>query len=366
MDNKINTLDVNEKKIKKCLKLYLTGKKIFDTDKNKAFEYFKQSLKYLIMIENKEKYKEILKDTETECNKMITLTVEQSIEKSIPQILESNLFKLIETGNIEELKKNKLHHLNFYIYDENGNTPLHKAVKFGDTTFIKCCLKLGCPVDIVNKEGYTLLEYACLERDPNIINFLLKNGSDMKKHLFFRDGEKKHFQIQNYMDIAILIKLVLLYSPIDDIVELNFLLNYFNKNDLIGFDEITFNIFFKHLESLLNKLNTDSKEAYLSLIRDEIVFPLKSSLECPNNKLELLLVYLIPFIDYNFNLTIDWCIHIELKYFFIRLLKDSSQINEKEKYIVLSYIWDNYIKNNLIEDEYLGNLISQWVSKIKV
>jgi hypothetical protein len=360
MDDKVNN------NIKKCLKSYLTGKKHFDTDKNKAFEYFKQSLKYLSMIEDKEKYKDILKDTETECNKMITLTVEQSIEKGVPQESQCNLFNLIEIGNIDELKKIKSHHLNFHIYDEIGNTPLHKAVKFGDTTFIKCCLKLGCPVDIVNKEGFSLLEYACLERDPNIINFLLKNGADMKKHLFFRDGEKKNLQRQNYMDIAIIIKLILLHEPIDNIKDIVFLFNYFKENELIGFNQITYNEFFKYLQSLLNKLSLESKESYLSLIRDELVFPLKSSLECPNNKLELLLVYLIPFIDYNFNLSIDWYIHLELKFFFIRLLKESRQINEKEKNIVLTYVWDNYVKTNLIEDDYLGNLILQWVSKIKV
>ena len=80
----------------------------------------------------------------------------------------------------------------------------------------------------------------------------------------------------------------------------------------------------------------------------------------------MILYYLVPFIDYNFNLSIDWCIHIELKYFFIKLLKESPQINEKEKNIVLTFVWDNYVKNNLLEDDYLGNLISQWISKIKV
>jgi hypothetical protein len=352
--------------VKKCLKSYLTGKKYFDTDKNKAFEYFKQSLKYLSIIEDKEKYKDLLKETETECNKMITLTVEQSIEKQTQQSTQINLFNLIEIGNVDELKKIKTHHLNFHIYDEIGNTPLHKAVKYGDTTFIKCCLKLGCPIDIVNKECFSLLEYACLEKDPNMINFLLKNGADMKKHLFFRDGEKKNLQRQNYMDITIIIKLILLHQPIDEIIDIKFLFNYFKETELIGFNEITYNEFFKHLQSLLNKLSLELKESYLSLIRDELVFPLKSSLECPNNKLELLLVYLVPFINYNFNLTIDWCIHIELKYFFIKLLKESKKINEKEKNIVLTYVWDNYVKTNLIEDEYLGNLISQWLSKIKV
>ena len=271
MDNKIN--NSNEDKIKKCLKSYLTGKKYYDSDKNKAFEYFKQSLKYMNLIEDKEKFKDILQDTETECNKMITLTVEHSIERTQPKISELNLFEMIETGNINELRKIKSHHLNFNIYDENGNTPLHKAVKFGDTTFLKCCLKLGCPIDIVNKGGFTLLEYACLERDPNIINFLLKNGADMKKHLFFRDGEKKHDQSQNYIDIAIIIKMILLFPQTEKIEDLLFLFNYFKENDLIGFDQITYSELFKHLISLINKLNPESKEAYLNIIRDEIVFP---------------------------------------------------------------------------------------------
>ena len=58
-NNKIN-LSKDQLIIKKCLKSYLTGKKYFDSDKNKAFEYFKQSLKYLNMIEDKNKYDDLL------------------------------------------------------------------------------------------------------------------------------------------------------------------------------------------------------------------------------------------------------------------------------------------------------------------
>ena len=54
-------------KLKKCLKSYLMGKKLFETNKDDAFEYFKQSLKYLdILKQNKSTpYTDILLETET-------------------------------------------------------------------------------------------------------------------------------------------------------------------------------------------------------------------------------------------------------------------------------------------------------------
>ena len=80
MDNKINIS--NDDNIKKCLKSYLTGKKCFDIDKNKAFEYFKQCLKYLSNIKNKDvQYKDILLETESECNKYIALMNNLSSKK---------------------------------------------------------------------------------------------------------------------------------------------------------------------------------------------------------------------------------------------------------------------------------------------
>lgn len=354
----------NDSKIKKCLKSYLTGKKMFDTDKTKAFEFFKQSLKYLSLIEDKEKYDDILKETETECNKFIVLTVEQSIERTQPYNQDINLFDIIEKGELNKLKVIKANHLDFSIYDADGNTPLHKAVKYGDTSFLKACFKLGAPIDIVNKNGHSILEYACLEKDPNMITFLLNNGSNMKKHLFFRDGEKRYHNKQSYMDIAIILKLIFTYPEADNINDLSFLLNYFNKDAEIGLDSYTFDTLFKHLQSFINKFSDETKECYLNIIRDEIVFPLKSSLNCPNNKLELLLLYLVPFIEFPFDISMDWYLNLELKYFYIKLLKEHQHINLPEKTIIMEYIWNNYIKTKLLPDEYLGNLISQWISII--
>ena len=354
-------INLNDEKIKKCLKSYLTGKKYFETDKNKALEYFKQTLKYLKLIENKEKYTDLLNETESECNKYITLSVEHTIENIPKKIVNLNLFEVIEKGEVDKLKNIKLNCINFEIYDDDGNSPLHKAVKFGDTTFLKACFKLGAPIDMVNKFGYTILEYACLEKDPNMINFLINNGANMKKHLFFRDGEKRIVSNQNYIDISIILKLIFNY-PQASTVDIEFLFNYFKKDTQIGFDDYTFDDLIKSLQSLLNSLPEDSKETYIKIIREEIIFPLKCSIGCPKNKLEIILYNLVPFIDLQFNLSMDWLLNFELKYFFIRIIKERHQINLEEKKIIIDFIWENYIKTNLLTEDYLGNLISQWIS----
>jgi len=359
MDN-INILKENDEKIKKCLKSYLTAKKYFETDKNKAFEYFKQTLKYLKLIDDRDKYKDLLNETETECNKYITLSVEHTIENIPKNLININLFEIIEKGDIDKLKKIKLNSLNFEIHDEEGNTPLHKAVKYGDTTFLKACFKLGAPIDIVNKLGYTILEYACLEKDPNIINFLINNGSNMKKHLFFRDGEKKNKSNQNYIDISIILKIIFNYPKATEL-DIDFLFNNFNKENEIGFDDYTYDDLISSLQSLLNSLPEEYKENYIKIIREELIFPLKTSLGCPKNKLELLLYNLVPFINFPFYLSIDWLLNLELKFFFIRIIKERNQINLEEKKIIIDFIWENYIKTNLLSEDYLGNLISQWI-----
>ena len=356
-----------ENDIKKCLKSYLTGKKYIDTNKELAFEYFKQSLKYLGNIKDRDSiYKDILNETETECNKFISLTVEQTIEKPKKKIENINLFDIIEKGEVKQLKNIKPYELDFNIYDEVGNTPIHKAIKYGDITFLKLSFKLGASIEIPNKNNNTALEYACLERDPNIINFLLKNGSDMRKHLFFRDGEKKYENKQNYIDCAVILKIIFMYPEGEILEELKFVLNYFKSESKINFDDYTMKNLLGCLSNFLKSINPDYKETYLNIIRDELNYPLKESLGCPYNKLEILLTYLNPFIDYPFNISEDWYINLELKYIIIKLVKEKQIFNSEAKNNLINYLWENYVKNNIFQEEYLGNLISQWVSKIKV
>jgi hypothetical protein len=351
--------------LKKCLKSYLMGKKLFDTDKDKSFEFFKQSLKYINVLKTQENIDQIVIDTEIECNKYINLTVEKTIEKDNDKIIDINLFDIIEKGDLSPIKNIKSYHLNFNVFDVSGNTPIHKAIKYGDTTFLKLSFQLGAPIDLPNKDGYTPLEIACLERDPNLISFLLKNGSDMKKHLLFRDGNNKNFSKQYYIDSSIILKIIFSYMETNEINDLKFIFNSFDINEKIGFNDYTYENLCKCLITLLNTLDNEIKLTYIKILREELTYPIKKSLGCPPNKIEIILVNLIPFIEYPFNITSDWLLNLELKYTIIKLIKEKSVINLEIKNELLNYLWDNYVKKKLIQDDYLGNLISQWVSKIK-
>ena len=146
---------------------------------------------------------------------------------------DNKLFEIIQTGEVDYLKRFEYGNCNFDITDENGNTPLHLAIKFGDTTFLKHAFKLGAGIDKTNKYGHTLLEFACLEKDPNMINYLTYCGANMKKHLEFREA-KKYFNNGNQMDILLLEKKVMDNNKLSDkIKHLEFVFDYINKEDFL-------------------------------------------------------------------------------------------------------------------------------------
>jgi len=351
----------------KSLKYFSMDMKLKDLDKNKSFQYFKQSFKYANLAKKKNNTKEridILEETETECNKYINLTIKKTIEREDVINVDIDLFDAIEKGEKELLKNIKSY--NFLIYDEDGNTLIHKAIKWGDTKFIKMMLTKGAPINLTNKAGTTPLEFAVLNQNQTIIDFLLDNGADMKKHLEFRKDNNKTKSFQNYIDCSIILKMIFLNVESNDINELSFIFDYLKKEELIGFNEYTYENLIKCLATLLNKINNDNKKTYLRILKEELRHNLKFNLCCPYNKLEILLTYLVPFIDYPFNITEEWYINLELKYLIIKEFKKKNILDNQFYKNLDNYLQENYIDNNILKFDYLDNLIARWVSKIKV
>lgn len=373
-----------DKLLKKYYKTFIIGKKTFDCDKDKACEYIKESL---IMLDNLKKthqnditkYSNILNETENESCKLLNLRLEYYLEtennSSNNDIDYVKLFKSIEKGDISEIKKYNINQINFRKLYKN-QTLLHYALKFGDITFLKYCFKLGANIDIPNGSGNSLLEYACLEKDPNMISFLLKNGANMKKHLYFRDGSIKNLNLNDSIDIAILCKIVIELKDIsldykkNDLIsnKINEIKKYLVLDELIGYNNNTINDLINNIEYLLNKIDKDSSDTYLNIIDDEIKFNLKNKLlGCPSNKKDILLINLVPFINYPFNLNINWIISLELKYIIKKNIKNKNLIDSNEiKINIVDELWDKYIKTEIVEEDYLGTIISQWITKIKV
>jgi len=376
-------------KIKKCLKSYLTGKKYYNSDIDKSYQYFKQCA---IILNDLKKNKlvnddliDIINETEVECNKYISdvlcLSIEQPLYKcDKTHDCNDKLFNIIETGDNNYLNNLKYGEINFKIYNEYGLTPLHYAIKYGDTTFLKNALKLGGQIDETNKFGNTLLEYACLEKDPNMINFLLQYGANMQKHLLFRDS-KLFFNNGNQIDSLLLQKYIMqiennlekpiqyldwIYNYIDKTTKID--LEYANQSNItISLEPILFEEFNNKLNLLLNIIDKESRETYINIIKEELEYNLLYKLGCPNNKIDLILYYLVPFINYENTFQLNWILSYEIKYIIFKILKNKKKINFKElKNNLLEILYESYIKNNIVSNGLIQIIILQWISKMNI
>ncbi len=384
----------NKNKINKCLKSYLIGKKYFNVDEDKSFEYFKQCI-YLLndikenKIELNNEIINIIDETETECSKFLTQAIETTIEKPLYKCINNKsqedtdiMFNLIETGNLEQLKKYRYGEIDFTNRNSDGVTALHLAIKYGDTNFLKQSFKLGGLIDQTNNYGHTLLEFACLEKDPNIINFLMKYGADMKKHLLFREG-KKYFNNGNQIDILLLEKIILasifLSEDENKIKHLEFVFNYIDYNDVLSIEladdtnstqsggKIYVKNLIKKLDTLIDQFDIDSRTTYITILKEELSYDLSFKMCCPKSKIEILLYNLVPFINYGETLKMNWLISLEVKFMILKILKKKVKINTKELKIELTEsLYNSYLKSEIIPEGLLQIIVLQWISKIKV
>jgi hypothetical protein len=208
----------------------------------------------------------------------------------------------------------------------------------------------GVNIDLTNKLGNTLLEYACQQTDMNMISFLYEYGADMANHLFFRDG-KKYDNGGDEIDILCLEKIVLeVVCKYENIKYLIFIFKYFNKNDNIELkhmikleNNITRKIkvlqFILHLDNLIDTFPTDAKETYLNILKEELEYDLQTNVCCPKNKFHIILYYLVPFINYG-NLKLRWLLTREINFL--------SKIGKKD-------LFERY--NSLIEKGFISVIL---------
>jgi hypothetical protein len=339
----------NEEEIlKKAIKLYITGKEEYNRNKNIARKLFESSLDTLKLLKNSNNFSQLIQTTEAECIKYINTS--------------SNIFELIKINDIESIKN--IEHINFRDIDENGNTVLHCAIDIGDTGILKELFKKGGMIDTVNGNGNTLLEYACLKKDPNIISFIIMHGGNMKKHLFFRKGDIKYYLNKSDIDMAILLKLIIVNSiNKTEYTNFIFLEKYFNINELIGLDKYTFKDLMIGLNFMFN--GKDSYKDYKNILIEELnTFEQQKNLtKCIYNKLDIVLSSLVPFINYPFNMASIFLLKNEIKY----LIKYILNINKNDfKNLLMNKLFDTYIQTNLYPEDYIGIIIYNLLSQINI
>lgn len=342
----INNNNINSNNIiENALKLYLLGKKT--NDKEKSLILFNKSLEYINMIKNNninidsEKLS-ILQTTEADCLKYVNN--------------KFNIFKLIDENNLDEIRE--LKNVNFREINHNGNTVLHHCIDMGDTSIMKELLKKGGCIDQVNGNGNTLLEYACLKRDPNMISFLIKHGADMKKHLFLRKNNEDMYLNKSDIDTAILLKIIINKCNNNDLSLFDFLGEYFSWNELVGLNKNTVRDLAIGLTSMFK--NKNSYIEYKNILIEELNEYRNVNLKKGLSKIDLILLNLVPFINYPFNISNQIILKNELKY----LIKNCYKNNSDYKYILLNKLYEIYIQPELFQDDYIGILIYQLINKL--
>ena len=334
----------------KAMKYYNNGKKLYEAnDKAKAKILFEHSLNAInefkklnpnnININNS-----IVQATEVECIKYLTVP-------------ENNVFNLVTKNDLEAIKS--IEHINFREIDANGNTVLHHAIDVGDTGILKEMFKKGGMIDTVNGHGNTLLEYACLKKDPNIIEFMAKHGANMQKHLFFRKGNKKFYLNKSDIDMAIMLKIIIVNRlKVNDsnsiYTSFAFLEKYFNLTDLIGFDRYTIKDMLIGLHYMFN--NKESYKSYSQIIMEELIeFDNNNeNNKCIYTKLDIILSNIVPFINYPFNIASIFIVKNEIKY----LMKNVLRYNKKDfKKILMTKLFEDYIQSGLFPEDYIGIIV---------
>ena len=360
---------LNDELLNKALSYYNNGKQLYNlNDKTKAKKMFEYSLNAITEFKklkqsnlNQEAFSNInsiINNTEADCVKHLNNSV--------------NIFELITKNNIDAIKQ--IEHINFREIDGNGNTVLHHAIDVGDIGILKEMFKKGGMIDTVNGSGNTLLEYACLKKDPNIIAFMASHGANMQKHLFFRKGEHKIYLNKSDIDMAIILKLIIMNrlkskklenekNDKTDYISFIFLEKYFNLNELIGFDKYTIRDMLIGLHQMFN--NKESYKSYSLIINEELIEYDKYDKinKCIYTKIDIVLSNIVPFINYPFNIASIFIVKNEIKY----LMKNILRYNKKDfKNILMTKLFEDYIQSGLFPEDYIGIIIYNILSKINL
>ena len=346
MDNNINNIN-NEENI--ILALNYAKNILNNLHKPNIKKHLKKSLNLLKNLNQTEEVMVLLSQTEIEYNKK-----------------KSNIFKLIKTNNINKIKK--INNIDFNEINKNGNTVLHHCIRIGDSEILKLLLKKGGNINSVNGNGHTLLEYACLCKDPNIINTVLLLGADMKKHLFFRKGSDKYYLNKSDIDMAILMKLLIhkfLNNEKKNLVNFSFLLEYFNSNELIGIEKFTISDLLIGLEYLFD--GKKCFDTYKNIVIEELNYynycAKNNIYSCYNSKVDIILLHIVPFINYPFNISSEFLLKKEI---FI-LIKHIIKNNKKNyKNLIVNNIFSNYIDTNIQKEDYLGIIVFKILKDLKI
>lgn len=389
---------MDKKYFRKIVKNYLNCRKNEESDYKKRYLLNQKNLHYYEKIKNLNNLQNlsITSNQDSELNGLDKIELleeikEYSLENIFKIIYETmddskksineTIFHPIEKGDLNAISISESCS-NYNIFNDEGSTPLHLCIKNGDTTILKELLKNGAKIDQSNKEGNTLLEYACQLKDPNLISFLVKHGANPKKHIFFREDNKDCKISNNDIDLSNIIKIILKCGATVKLSRFNKIESNNNKNlkifrklcnqnidknQLVGLGNLKFFDFLPYLEYFFSSLSLDSQKSIIDIISEEFINELSCRINCPENKLEILIINLYPFVEYNFSLQTQSVVISELinsiRYIYVN---NNFKLNKNFNKKLMNKLFNDYRSNeNSLNFDFIGINISFILNRMK-
>ena len=132
-------------------------------------------------------------------------------------------------------------------------------------------------------------------------------------------------------------------------------------------NKLTISSLVEKLDKLLDCMKKEARTSYIDIIKEELSYDLLNKLGCPSKKIEILLYNLVPFIGYTVDLKVNWLLALEIKFMFLKILKNKKRINIKElKEDLHKLLYDSYLKSNIIPKGLIDITVLQWIHKINV
>ena len=292
--------------------------------------------------------KKINEDSDIELSNNDIKKIKKNVKKKLKFI---KLYKRILTGDIEYFKN--IQNINSKLYSIKNYNLAHLCIDTGDKEILRYLFIKGIPINIINN-NQTLFEYALKKEDPNIINFLINVGCTLEKYIFIRKNTPDIILNYDDIDMIILEKILLFNTNKSKTINFNniennfdFLKKYIDLNTPLGINNFTLNNLIDGLNFMFK--NKNSYYTYRKILEEELSYNLMTEYYCPKRKLDIILINLIPFINYPFKVTSNFLILNELR-FIIKTLKN----NKNFKNNLYNYLISNYVQKNICSLDFLG------------
>jgi ankyrin repeat protein len=283
---------------------------------------------------------------------------------------KSSVFDVIQMGNINVLKSlTNNSAIDWIFYNEEGITPLHKAIICGDINSAKLILKSGGKINQPSLNGNTSLEIACMEKDPNTIQFLINNGANINKHNMIREIIKNKSILTTNLETIIVMLYLLPQNKqwmdydndldfLHSIKEIPYLLEGYTNHQVIKL--ILYNTKYGKL--------THCKNTIYSIIKDEFQEINKyNDLICPCCPLDNILLSLIPLLEMKLTSDVEWLLNHEIlssiNIFKQKILynKNFTSCIQTIKTDLLNKMFIDYIVSKICTTDYIDNVINMWI-----